>query len=209
MELKDKKINFIGDSITEGVGASCYENCYVARFAALTGAQVRNYGIGGTRFARRREPHENPRFDLDFCGRYAQMDDDADIIVVFGGTNDYGHGDAPLGQMGDRSVWSFYGACHTLFSGLIEKYPDKLIVVMTPMHRTTELDKNPPLRDFVYAEREVAEFYSIPVLDLWSNLGICARVPVQKELYFKDNVHPNDAGHEKIAYTLKRFLENM
>ena len=109
----------------------------------------------------------------------------------------------------DRSVWSFYGACHTLFSGLIEKYPDKTIVVMTPMHRTSELDKDPPLRDFVYAEREVAEFYSIPVLDLWSNLGISARVPVQKELYFKDNVHPNDAGHEKIAYTLKRFLENM
>lgn len=24
------------------------------------------------------------------------MDSDADIIVVFGGTNDYGHGDAPL-----------------------------------------------------------------------------------------------------------------
>ena len=209
MELKNKKINFLGDSITEGAGASEKALCYVQRFAAMTGAQVRNYGIGGTRFARRREPHENPRFDLDFCGRYAQMDDDADIIVVFGGTNDYGHGDAPLGQMGDRSVWSFYGACHTLFSGLIEKYPDKTIVIMTPMHRVTELDKNTPLRDFVYAEREVAEFYSIPVLDLWSNLGISARVPVQKELYFKDNVHPNDAGHEKIAYTLKRFLENM
>ena len=209
MELKGKKINFLGDSITEGVGASCYNNCYVARFAQMTGAEVRNYGIGGTRFARRREPHENPRFDLDFCGRYHEMDDDADIIVVFGGTNDYGHGDAPLGQMGDRTVWSFYGACHTLFSGLIEKYPDKTIVIMTPMHRVTELDKNTPLRDFVQAEREVAEFYSLPVLDLWAKLGIQPLVPEQKKLYFADLVHPNDAGHEKIAYTLKRFLENM
>ena len=144
MELKNKKIVFLGDSITEGVGASSYENCYVARFAAMTGAEVVNYGIGGTRFARRRVPHENPRFDQDFCGRYEKMDDDADIVVVFGGTNDYGHGDAPLGQMGDRSVWSFYGACHTLFSGLIAKYPDKTIIVMTPMHRTSELDKDPP-----------------------------------------------------------------
>ena len=209
MELKGKKVVFLGDSITEGTGASRHELCYVERFAAMTGAEVVNYGIGGTRFARRRVPHENPRFDQDFCGRYHMMDDDADIVVVFGGTNDYGHGDAPLGQMGDRSVWSFYGACHTLFSGLIEKYPDKTIVVMTPMHRTNELDKNTPLRDFVYAEREVAEFYSIPVVDLWADLGICARVPVQKELYFADHVHPNDAGHEKIAYTLKRFLENM
>lgn len=209
MELKSLKINFLGDSITQGTGASEKTLCYVNRFAAMTGAEVRNYGIGGTRIARRKVPHENPVFDQDFCGRYHLMDDDADVIVVFGGTNDYGHGDAPLGKPEDRDVWSFYGACHVLFSGLIAKYPDKTIVIMTPMHRETELEKDPGLRAFVQAEREVAEFYSIPVLDLWSNLGICAQVPEQKNLYFKDRVHPNDAGHEKIAYTLKRFLENM
>jgi lysophospholipase L1-like esterase len=209
MELKDKKIVFLGDSITQGIGASDLELCYVNRFAAMTGAKVVNYGIGGTRIARRRVPHENPVYDQDFCSRYHTMDDDADIVVVFGGTNDYGHGDAPLGNMWDRDVRSFYGACHVLFSSLVAKYPGKPIVIMTPMHRVTELDKVPSLRAFVQAEREVAEFYSIPVLDLWSNLGICAQVPEQKALYFKDLVHPNDAGHEKIAYTLKRFLENM
>ena len=209
MELKGKKINFIGDSITEGVGASAYENCYVAQFAAATGAQVRNYGISGTRFARRKVPYENPSFDQDFCGRFDRMDDDADVIVVFGGTNDYGHGDAPLGQMTDRTVWSFYGACHVLFSGLVAKYPGKPIVVMTPMHRMTELDKTPDLREFARAEREVAEFYSLPVLDLWATSGIQPLVPEQKALYFADLVHPNDNGHAQIAYKLKRFLENM
>ena len=209
MELKNKKINFLGDSITEGVGASCYDKCYVARFAQMTGAQVRNYGICGTRFARRRVPYSNPNFDRDFCGRYEDMDDDADIIVVFGGTNDYGHGDAPLGQMEDRDVWSFYGACHVLFSGLITKYPDKTIVILTPMHRMTEQNKAPGLRAFVQAEREVAEYYSLPVLDLWARLGIQPLVPAQKALYLADMVHPNDAGHEKIACTLKRFLENL
>lgn len=209
MELNGLKINFLGDSITEGAGASSFETCYFSRFAAMTGAFCRNYGIGGTRFARRRVPHENPRFDLDFCGRYQEMDDDADIIVVFGGTNDYGHGDAPLGKMEDRTVWSFYGACHVLFSGLIAKYPGKTIVILTPMHRDSELDKTPGLRAFVQAEREVAEFYSLPVLDLWSTLGIQPLVPEQKALYMADHVHPNDLGHEKIAYKLKRFLENM
>ena len=209
MELKGLNINFLGDSITEGVGASSEQTCYVARFAQMTGANIRNYGISGTRFARRRVPHEKPRFDLDFCGRFHEMDDDADLIVVFGGTNDYGHGDAPLGQTEDRTVWSFYGACHVLFSGLVAKYPGKPIVIMTPMHRESELDKNPGLRAFVQAEREVAEFYSLPVLDLWSTLGIQPLVPEQKALYMDDHVHPNDLGHEKIAYKLKRFLENM
>ena len=209
MELTNKKIVFLGDSITEGVGASSYEKCYVAQISAATGAVVRNYGICGTRFARRRVPYSNPSFDRDFCGRFQAMDDDADIVVVFGGTNDYGHGDAPLGNMWDRDVWSFYGACHVLFSGLIAKYPDKPIIIMTPMHRMTELDKTPNLREFVRAEREVAEFYSLPVLDLWAKLGIQPLVPEQKALYFADMVHPNDNGHKKIAYTLKRFLENL
>ena len=203
------KLLFLGDSITEGTGASCLENCYVSLVGEMLGCEAVNYGIGGTRIGRQIFVNKWTRWNYDFRLRTEIMPDKADKVFVFGGTNDYGHGDAPLGQMGDRTVWSFYGACHTLFSGLIEKYPDKTIVIMTPMHRVTELDKNTPLRDFVYAEREVAEFYSIPVLDLWSNLGICARVPVQKELYFKDMVHPNDLGHEKIAYTLKRFLENM
>lgn len=209
MNLQDKKINFLGDSITEGVGASSYENAYVEQFARMTGARIRNYGIGGTRFARQSQPSENPRWDLDFCSRVEGMDLDADLIVVFGGTNDFGHGDAPLGEMADRTVWTFYGACHTLFSSLIEKYPDKPIVVMTPMHRCTELDKAPQLRVYVQIIREVAEFYSLPVLDLFATSGIQPLIPVQKALYFADLVHPNDAGHRRIAYKLKRFLENL
>lgn len=209
MELTGLKINFLGDSITEGVGAANFSNGYVGQFARLTGAQVRNYGIGGTRIARQKNPSANPRIDLDFCSRVETMDPDADLIVVFGGTNDYGHGDAPLGEMSDRTVWTFYGACHTLFTDLIEKYPDKPIVVLTPMHRVTEEERTPSLQRYVQAIREIAEFYSLPVLDLFATLGIQPRIPAQKALYFADLVHPNEAGHEKIARKLKRFLENM
>ena len=115
MEQKGKKINFLGDSITEGVGASNGTLCYVAQFAAATGAVCRNYGISGTRIARRRVPYDNPNFDRDFPSRVPEMDPDADVIVVFGGTNDYGHGDAPLGEMSDRTVWTYYGALQLIF----------------------------------------------------------------------------------------------
>ena len=209
MELRGKKINFLGDSITEGVGANPYENGYVGQFARLTGAEVRNYGIGGTRFARQTTPSEKARWDLDFCSRVEGMDPDADIVMVFGGTNDFGHGDAPLGEMTDRTVWTFYGACHVLFSSIIEKYPDKPVVIMTPLHRCAELERQPVLKTYVEIIREVAEYYSLPVLDLFATSGIQPLIPVQKELYFADLVHPNEAGHGRIAYKLKRFLENM
>lgn len=209
MELNGKKVNFLGDSITEGTGATPMTNGYVYQFAAMTGAEIRNYGIGGTRFSHQTTPSENPRWDKDFCSRVAEMDPDADIIVVFGGTNDFGHGDAPLGEMSDRTVWTFYGACHVLFTSLIEKYPDKPIVIMTPMHRGIELTHRIGLKPYVNAIREVAEFYALPVLDLFATSGIQPLIPVQKELYFKDEVHPNNAGHQRIAYKLMRFLENM
>ncbi|UKI35644.1 MAG: SGNH/GDSL hydrolase family protein [Clostridiales bacterium] len=62
----------------------------------------------------------------------------ADAVVVFGGTNDFGHGDAPIGSFDDRTPDTFYGACHDLFTRLVEKFSDVPIVVVTPLHRTNE-----------------------------------------------------------------------
>lgn len=47
MELQGKKAIFLGDSITEGVGASCPKNRYVSVFAKMSGIEVKNYGISG------------------------------------------------------------------------------------------------------------------------------------------------------------------
>lgn len=209
MELKGKKINFLGDSITEGVGASEYAHCYVEQFAAATGAVCRNYGISGTRIAKRRVPYENPEFDRYYASRVPEMDPDADVVVVFGGTNDYGHGDAPLGEMNDRTVWTYYGALHVLFTALIEKYPTAQIVILTPLHREDEEKRTPILKPFVDATRQVAEYYSLPVLDLWANYGIQPRIPVMKNMYVPDGLHPNDAGHAHLANKLRSFLEQL
>ena len=86
MELRGLKVNFLGDSITQGSCASRQENCYVeilSRSCALSAA--RNYGIGGTRIARQSVPSENPKYDRDFCSRVEEMDLDADLVLVFGG----------------------------------------------------------------------------------------------------------------------------
>ena len=209
MEIKNKKIKFLGDSITEGVGVSAPEFKYVNVFDRKFGpALVRNYGISGTRFARQYKPTvDNPRFDLDFCSRVAEMDADADIVVVFGGTNDYGHGDAPMGTFADRTPDTFYGACHTLMSSIIEKYPEATVIFMTPLHRATETKANrPSLSEFVAVIREVAEVYSIPVLDLYATAGIQPQLTVQREKYAPDGLHPNNAGAEKIADRLGAFI---
>ena len=65
------------------------------------------------------------------------------------------------------------------------------------------------LKPFVDATRQVAEFYSLPVLDLWANYGIQPRIPVMKNMYVPDGLHPNDAGHGILANKLRSFLEQL
>ena len=210
MELKGKKVVFLGDSITEGVGASCEKTRYVNVFGEITGTTVLNYGIGGTRFAKQTKPTNESWDKNDFCGRYMNMEDDADIVVVFGATNDYGHGDAPFGLSTDRTPDTFIGATHYLMKGLIEKYPGAEIVFMTPIHRENENRHNENrciLKDYADVIKNVAEYYSIPVLDLYSVYGVCPDIPAHKMKYCPDGLHPNDAGHKKIAERLKAFLE--
>lgn len=218
MKLEGLKINFLGDSITEGHGTSGTDAIYwsILKNEASLGA-ARGYGIGGTRIAKQRKPSD-PRWDLDFCQRYEKMDPDADAVVVFGGTNDFGHGDAPLGTPDDRTPDTFYGACHYLLEGLINRYPDATIVVMTPLHRTNE--DNPrgdghktenlaTLSQYVAIIKEVAAYYSLPLLDLWSVSGIQPKVEANRVRFCPDGLHPSDAGHRLIASRLKGFLESL
>ena len=219
MELKNRKINFLGDSITEGVGVSSEENIYlnvIKREASL--AEARNYGISGTRIARQQRPSKDPRMDLDFVSRVEEMDADADVVVVFGGTNDYGHGDAPFGTFADRTPDTFYGACHTLMSKLIHKYPLATIAFVTPMHRLDDTNLKgegykevnvAPLSVYVDIIKEVAVYYALPVLDLFTMSGIQPNIPILRETYCPDGVHPNDAGNRVIASRLMGFLRTL
>lgn len=212
MNLQGLKINFLGDSITEGHGCSGDETKFTSLIASQYGAVTRCYGIGGTRLARQTKPSENPRHDLDFPSRVAEMDPDADLVVVFGGTNDFGHGDAPFGAFSDRTVHTFCGALHALYTALLEKYPEAVIMVMTPLHRSTEAIPNmhgKVLREYVDMVRQTAEYYALPVLDLYAVSGIQPAVPVMKDKYMPDGLHPNDAGHVILANKIARFIESL
>lgn len=222
MELKGLKINFLGDSITQGVGASSADTVYHAVLKKEAELSVaRNYGISGTRFALQKGTPARPKDDYvdinSFCERFETMDDDADVVVVFGGTNDYGHGDAKMGEFSDRTPDTFYGACHYLFSGLVKKYLGKPIVIMTPLHRLGETavpgtkygSDYGVLKDYVNIIREIAEYYSLPVLDLFAESGLQPEIKEIQQNYLPDGLHPNDNGNAVIAHKLKKFLEQL
>ena len=215
MNLRGMTINFLGDSITQGVGTTADSKRYFALLQQAYGLKEANgYGISGTRLAIQSVPSENASFDQHFASRIPEMKS-ADAVVVFGGTNDFGHGDAPIGTFADRTPETFYGACHDLCIKLIERYPGKPIVFMTPLHRLDEQEarvkhgKTVVLKSYVDIIREVAEYYALPVCDLYRISGMQPAVPVIQETLIPDGLHPNDAGHEIIAARLGSFLASL
>ena len=225
MNIQGFKINFLGDSITEGVGVEDIKNCrYDNRLAVMCQlSAVNNYGISGTRLAHQHYPSEKPRHDLCFCGRAYNMDTTADMVVVYGGVNDYIHGDAPFGEIGDTKPRTFCGGVYFLMNYLRENYSQKPVVFMTPARcyrpgdfddlvpssRLGKLPDAKPLRAYVDVILETAKKFDIPVLDLYDNLGLDPHEQACYDTYTADGLHFNDAGHAVIAQRLKAFIDSL
>ena len=224
MNIKGLKVNFLGDSITEGAGVEDQKNRFDNRLAAMCQLPViHSYGISGSRLAHQIHPSDNPRYDLCFCGRAYDMDSTADMVVVFGGVNDYIHGDAPFGELGDTTPATYCGGVYFLMNYLREAYPGKPVIFMTPARCflrkevddrvvSTHAKKRPggkPLRAYVDVILETAKQFQIPALDLYNNLGLDPHDPEIFDTYTMDGLHFNDAGHAVIAKKLKEFIESL
>ena len=197
--------NCLGDSITGHNGATTKN--YHDFIKEWTSCKVNNYGISGTGYTETTSTPNNR-----FIQRVATMDNNADIITVFGGINDFYFGTKPIGNFGDKTSETFYGCVDELILALINKYPTKTIAVFTPLISILSLNNNSrgeSLEQYVQAIIEVCNYYAIPVLDLNKNSGLNPNVEVIKNTYVPDGTHPNAVGHEKIAYKILSFLENL
>ena len=209
MKLEGARIGFLGDSITQGVGVTCEANT----FHQLIGVEQKlgwahNFGISATRIARQEGNSDWHPADLDFCLRSAVIPNDLDAVVIFGGTNDYGHGEATFGEKDSFDVYTFYGALNTLFTHFKEKAPNTKVIFMTPLHRLNENNPSFPegkvLKDYVDAIKEIAANYDVHIIDLFDELDLD---PADTELV-PDGLHPSDKGHRVMAdFITKKLLE--
>lgn len=219
MNWTDKKIVVLGDSITEGAAATCEQNVYHQRLKEMLNLrELVAYGVGGTRIARQTRQTSIPRFDRDFNMRADEMDPHADLAIVFGGTNDFGHGDAPMGKFGDDTVYTFCGACKCLLEKLVKIYGDNLVVI-TPLHRFGEdnplgEDSNKPtpgpiLKEYVDAILQTAQSMNLKVLNLWEDPDLNPNLGDNAKYFICDGLHPNDDGHKLIANKLATYLKSL
>lgn len=209
------KIAFLGDSITLGYALEDKKYRYSTLVCEALGAEESNFGITGTLVAKAGLNTEDGK---DFVTR-AELIDDADVAVVFGGTNDYFWSDKTIYGVGDAY---FDSALRTIAKRIKEKRAGKVTLFVTPYqhngvgnylggddwriarsrHDTTEKNYNGHvLGDYVRAIVDVCKDEGIPCLNLFENFDF------KHELHTSDGCHPNERGHELIADAVVKKLK--
>lgn len=209
-----KKWNVFGDSVIQDA-LSFWRS--VAQ--QLSFEVARNYGVGGSAYTYRDAPPGVPNPELwteqYFANRYSSMDDDADLITIQGGNNDFRQ--VPLGQATDGTNSTFYGALRLLCEGLATKYPDRFVCFMTPFPHRNMRDLDPNGHSwwhFVDAIQEVCGRYSFPVLDVSRNTQLrfynaASRLAFSRQTTdypAGDGLHPNAAGHATVVPAVARWI---
>lgn len=214
----------IGDSITYGVGASDKSCRYSTILAGMLGAREVNLGVSGTSLCT-----DGPR-TCNFSKLTADNLAGADIVTIKMGINDWAAAKEncyDLGVLGSDDTSTIYGAAAMWCKRITElkateQYNDTRFYFVTPVVTswnssvTSVRDYDQfktnihgfTLRDLCEAIINTCEVYDIPVLDMNLDSGIYYNSPEDDcaSAYFGDGVHPNDAGHAKLARSMYAAL---
>ena len=180
---------FIGDSITDG--AKGIESYTVSVKDNLGANKLYNYGVDWSTLAYIEDCHCHPNSDYNhhpFVLRYSNIED-ADIICVFGGINDFGCL-IPLGSIDDTEPTTFYGALNILAEGLKADHPDSYIFFMTGFNYYNNPDHENSIGvkylDLNNAILNVCAKYEIDCFDVYNE------IPFVRDTYTVDGIHPTE-----------------
>ncbi len=214
IKWKGRTAAFLGDSITAGMNTSEGKGYWDYLGEILGLKESIAYGVAGSCISATSDMGTSI---APFCERYKDIKRDADLIVIFGGTNDYGY-NTPLGDENDKTDVSFYGALYEMLTGLKAEHPKAVIVFMTPLHRvefgglSVDKQKNDAgytLYHYIDAIKKQCENLEIPVIDTNTVYGLNPTDKFVKDNYLTDGLHPNEDGHKILAERIASCFEDL
>ena len=205
------KINFIGDSITEGFGGNqdadgrkiSYVN-YVQE--ALRFGEVCNNGRGSATIVAYDDNDERAigaHEDEFFVREY-------EIVVFYAGVNDFlaSPGVKDFGVLDDGTTEGYCGELQRLVNSMKIKCPDSLFFFVTAYQTFAQASSHieyinfegvPTLDDYMNPLRILAQQNGYPVIDLY-NVGLLDTHDADTaENFLSDWIHPNDAGYRILG----------
>ena len=218
---------FLGDSITLGYALDDQNDRFATLVCRELACNELNYGITGTLVA---EAGLNRTDHKDYVHRLPLVKN-ADVAVIFGGTNDYFWADRPIRppkssktEEENTFIEYFANAIRSICDYCKTERKGRLTLLVTPYphrgtgnyfggatwntsskHDTSEKNFNGHvLQDYVDEITYAAHVAGLPVLDLHQTKGFDWRK------HTIDGCHPNPLGHqwlaEQIIAMLKRLL---
>ncbi len=192
--------NVMGDSLTDPTNTLATKKYYNYIQEKLHIKKINNYGISGSTVSN----NSNPMSE-----RYAGMANEADLITVFVGFNDFKR-NVPLGTQYDTTNDTYYGALDVLMKGLVQKFPNKKIGIIS-MYAVTQYPANNKLDipDYAYVNAEigVCNRYHIKHLNLYEMDSM--NLATEGFMYKASQNHLNNLGQEHLAEIIEPFIESL
>ena len=142
-----------------------------------------------------------------------------DMVIVFGGINDFIGIGKGLGDMSSTDVSTFYGALKHIVSTLRANNPTAKLVFITPMKEkltgSETFNEDGSLREnadghtqleYITAIQNVCSFYSLNVINLYNN---CDINPYLDDSFFQDGLHPTQEGYRKLGQQIAREINKI
>jgi len=230
---KGKKVAYFGDSITDPRNSGSKKKWW-NWLQEWLGIEPYVYGVSGRQWNNIPMQAEQLK---------SQHGDDFDAILIFIGTNDFNAG-VPVGEwyvetedsvlaavhkeksmcmrrhrVPSMDAGTFRGRINIAMDKLKRMFPQKQIVLLTPIHRAFFYSNDTNIQpteayqnvcgewfdSYVNSVKEAGNIWAVPVIDLNATCGL---YPLAQEqlIYFAnpatDQLHPNDAGQRRMARTL-------
>lgn len=228
-----KTVAYLGDSITDPSNKAASEK-YWALLSEWLGITPYVYAKSG------RQWDDIPRQASKLAAEHGT---DFDAVMILMGTNDFNNS-VPLGEWYEEDAVNvdyahryerrpelrlhrtpkmdaktYRGRINIAIDSLRRMFPDKQIVILTPLHRAgffaNEKNWQPGeeyanrlglyLDSYTEATREASDVWAVPVIDLGALCGLYPQADVHGR-YFNnpetDRLHPNNQGHVRMARTL-------
>ena len=199
--------DFVGDSITEGVGGNVDSNGIKLSYVnyvqdLLRFKEVINMGKAGRMIA----SHNNPELSIE-VNETSLINLNAQTIVIYAGINDFLCEDELkiYGELDSGSTSGYCGQLQSFTKSLENNYPEKDFFFVTSYQILTtdssvykDFEGTPTLNDYMEPQRILAERYGYRVIELY-NTGFMSMNGKGNEYFFKDTIHPNIEGYRVLG----------
>lgn len=230
-KLATKKLSFVGDSITNFGDTSreyktatgyTFNDTWVGQLLQLTGGTKGSIdAISGTTMQATRL-NDGSYYNVTL-GRTELLAEDSDYIFILMGANDLrndgnaGHSNnlgtiKPKGSLGtwdnnNVNFREFTGAYQLYLEKLLKRHAKAEVVLLTPLkafNEGTETDISAVVDKYADRVIEIAKLYGLKYIDT-REVGF---TNFNHQLYYSDGLHPNKAGHRKLArFITEKILE--